>query len=81
MVLCLHGTGIRGSAADSGRDVDLSNSEPLSMSSSRLLPILWTGAGAIWPFYSYRRKRPGVHLHSLLRENNVALALLSAVAA
>ena len=39
--------GIRGTAADSGRDVDLSSIELLSMSPSRLLPILRMGADAI----------------------------------
>jgi hypothetical protein len=40
-------TGIRGFAADSGRDVDPSNFELLSMSSSRLLPIFRIGAGGV----------------------------------
>lgn len=44
---CLTNTDLRGYAADSRGDVDLSNFEPLSMSSPRLLPILWMGTGAI----------------------------------
>jgi hypothetical protein len=56
---CVESTGLRGFAADSRRDVDLSNIELLSTSSSRLPPILRIGAGAVESvFLSQKRKGP-----------------------